>query len=369
MCGRFSLGININDLPLVFNDTVQEGANQALAESATDLKEVSKDRYKAYDSDGQLGYELFLSDIAAFKSSYNIAPTNDALIIYAKNSDSTDKLVYIVETLKFGLVPMWAKPKDSLPVRRGGKPGPKYSKEIQKYESMYFNCRKETLAQKKAIWNSCKNNRCVIPIQGYFEWLKKDNKKIPYFISDSKQPLVYLAGFYSHNTNYKDVVEDSRGYISSFTVVTGPADKKDSKDLSWLHNRKPLLVAPASKEWFDWLNPKAKWSETLLSTTLDTINNEAYLHIQSFKVSKDVGNPTTEGAYLIREDKGSQKSIELFLQSSKKSPKRKTEEDYSPNKRVKNESHSIPTEKTETEIKKDIKEENEQKIKMEPSGD
>lgn len=279
------------------------------------------------DGDDREVTVFLLNGLEGFNASYNIAPTKNELIIYRPKSDVlSDKLEYVFETLGFGLIPVWAKPQDPSPTGKGSNVGEKYSKEVQRNQSRHFNCRKESLQQRSSIWASAKNFRCVVPIQGYFEWIRNEKDKLPYYVHSSKEDLIYLAGFYSHNFNYKDQFNcknEDKEYFSTFTIVTGPAGKDDRKDLSWLHSRKPLFLKPGSKEWDDWLDPNIEWSDELLDSCLDTVNNEAYDDVVSYRVSKDVGKVTSQGEYLIKEiKKENKKGIDGFF---KKRPKEETE--------------------------------------------
>ena len=103
----------------------------------------------------------------SFSPSYNIPPTRTSLIIYKSNENPTK---YVLEPLTFGLLPFWAKPNDASAVSRQNEKGPKYSKEIQGLAARYFNCRKESLDM--SVWKSVRHSRCVVPIEGYFEWQK-----------------------------------------------------------------------------------------------------------------------------------------------------------------------------------------------------
>lgn len=197
-------------------------------------------------------------------------------------------------------------------------------KDLRKVQSKYFNCRKESLLKNSSVWSSAKNRRCVIPIQGYFEWMKTKGQKIPYFVHSSKNKLLFLAGLYSHNRNYSFLGGDDNNkpeYYSSFTIITGPASKSDRIDLSWLHDRKPVVIAPGSAEWNDWLNPSKSWREELVDTCLNTVQNKGYDTIESYRVTSEVGKTTSEGEHLLKKmetKKSPQKSIHLFFKSSKR---------------------------------------------------
>lgn len=341
---------NVNDLPLKFNETA------VFPKTKPPLTEREDGEYEAVDNDNHVEISLLNFGENTWNASYNIAPTNTAIIIYcSKVDDSLISHHYNIELLKFGLLPVWAKPQDSTPVKNGLP----YSREVQKHQSKYFNCRKESLAQNQLVWTSArKHTRCVVPIQGYFEWQKSDGDKTPYYVHSLKQPLLYLAALYSHNHNYNDtgLVPNSQPYFSSFTIVTGPGTGKGDNDLSWLHSRKPVLLEPNTKEWFDWLDPEKEWASSLLDTCLDTDNNPAYKNIVSYTVTKDVGKPANKSEQMIKEVKKTQKSIHLF---------------FSPRKRKAEDEHSAKRVKTnpETDSKAYVKKEEPKKVKKETDTD
>lgn len=310
-------------MPQQFNETVlNRNSNVQYSikpSSDTNYEAVEESKDKATSNHANR-IEIMVLNLSnqMFQSSYNIPPTRTALIIYqVKNSDTTFKDRYVIESLTFGLVPSWAKPKDPTPIKSKGKLGLRYSRELQKYQGKHFNCRKESLANKTPVWNSAKKTRCVVPIQGYFEWLKSGKTKTPYFVYSSKSPLIYLAALYSHNTNYSNIDSHAK-YLSSFTIITGPATKEDAKDLSWLHPRKPLMLMPGTNEWFEWLDPDKDWSDSLLDTCLNTVDNKAFMNIEYHTVSDDVGKPFAEGKYLVEKYSVPQKSISQFFKPATK---------------------------------------------------
>ncbi|KAI5962006.1 hypothetical protein KGF57_001546 [Candida theae] len=297
MCGRFAQGISLDGIPDEFFETVLDEENNEINEPTEGVYETEA----GGEGDRTEKIQLDLSRASQWTPSCNIAPTNTALMVYMAEPSSDIAQSYIVEPSKFGLVPTWAKPCDPTPVNKGKQnEGEKYSRELGKHESKYFNCRRESLAEHRAVWSSCKKHRCVIPIQGYFEWLKTKNEKIPYFIHSKTAPLIFLAGFYSHNYNYKDNFNVNGEYLSSFTVITAPAEKSDKYDLSWLHSRKTLVIEPGSKEWFSWLDPNRDWDDSLIPEVLNSNTNEAYAGIEGYRVSNDVGNPSNKSESILR---------------------------------------------------------------------
>lgn len=271
---------------------------------------------------------VFISSLD-FAGSYNIPPTSGGVMIYMDKDRN-----YIIEPLKFGMLPAYAKPQDPLAVKRASLVGPAYSREVQLQQAKYFNCRKETICRPQTIWATPrKSHRCVVPIQGYFEWHRTD--KTPYYVFLKDSPLIFLAGLYSHNHNYNDtdLVPKDREYFSSFSIATGPGGGVGSNDLAWLHSRKPIMLKPNTKEWFEWLEPNDIWDPSLLDTALNTDTNPAYDGITSYVVSKAVGNPNIKGPEIIKEEKVKQKTIGLFFLPRKQ--KTDAEEVKTPTKEMK----------------------------------
>ncbi|KAI5966251.1 SRB4 [Candida pseudojiufengensis] len=331
MCGRFAQGIALKEVPVAFSESVYHKGNDSIDETNKDIFQVNVKESKGED----FKVELDLTRIDGWNPSYNIAPTNTAIMIYEAQPNSNEskediKTKYVFEKSKFGLIPVWAKPQDSSPTNEGKEnQGEPYSKELGKTESKYFNCRKESLDQHRSVWSSCKKHRCVIPIQGYFEWLKdkKTNEKQPYFVHSTTEPLVFLAGFFAHNYNYKENFnnkkvkeedeKDGDEYLSSFTIITGPALKNDHyKDLSWLHSRKPLMIEPNTKEWDEWLNPNNEWNDKLIDEVLNSQSNKAYESIEGYEVTKDMGNTANKSKDILKnigKGKSKQNNISHFF--------------------------------------------------------
>ena len=76
---------------------------------------------------------------------YNVAPTNDVYGVVA-GPDGAPRL----EIFHWGLIPVWAKER--------------------KVGAKMINARAETLATKPAYKGVFKKNRCLIPMDGFYEW-------------------------------------------------------------------------------------------------------------------------------------------------------------------------------------------------------
>lgn len=165
-------------------------------------------------------------------------------------------------------------------------------------------------------------------------------------------PLNLLAGFFSHNYNYKDNFNINDEYLSSFTVITAPAEKSDKYDLSWLHARKTLVIEPGSKAWFLWLDPKRDWDDSLIEEVLNSKTNESYANIEGYRVSSDVGNPTNKGENILKKvDEKKNTSVSDFFKVKKELRVKKEGKDPHEEKHVSNRVKQEPRDEGEVSIK------------------
>ena len=95
--------------------------------------------------------------------SYNIAPTQRVNVVLERPpraEPDADPARQVNSTVKWGLVPSWAKD--------------------PKIGSRMINARSETITQKPAFKAAAARRRCILPADGYYEWMKGDDgKKTP----------------------------------------------------------------------------------------------------------------------------------------------------------------------------------------------
>ena len=148
-----------------------------------------------------LNIDVIDSNIINHQASYNIAPTQNAPVVFEENNKR------ILKNMRWGLIPSWAKDNS--------------------FASKLINARSETIADKPSFKNLITTNRCVVLANGYYEWVNVDNKKHPYFIYSEENTMISMAGLW---TEWKDVI--------AFTIIT----KKSDISISHLHHRMPLIL-------------------------------------------------------------------------------------------------------------------------------
>jgi putative SOS response-associated peptidase YedK len=144
-----------------------------------------------------------------------------------------------------------------------------------------INARLESLAEKPAFREAWTRRRCLIPASGFYEWREsKGDRKRPYFIAPSAEPLLALAGLWERWRS------PSGERLETCVVVTTAA----SAELARIHDRMPLLV-PRAKHSV-WLDPA-----TSLETVLALARELPELTVRP--VGFAVNDPRNDGAELI----------------------------------------------------------------------
>ena len=196
---------------------------------------------------------------------------------------------YELKPMKWGLIPFWTKR------------SPDYGSMLRT-----INCRDDSLIENKGMWNTMKQRkRCIVIAQGFYEWLKKDpsgKQKIPHFVKRKDGNLMCFAGLW-------DCVryEDSEDKLYTYTVITTDSNKQ----LSFLHDRMPVILNAGSEEMRTWLDPtRNTWSKELQSL-LKPFEGE----LECYPVDQAVGKVGNNSANFILpvDSKENKKNIANFF--------------------------------------------------------
>ncbi|KAI0595885.1 DUF159-domain-containing protein [Biscogniauxia sp. FL1348] len=176
----------------------------------------------------------------------------------------TETVRYKLQSMKWGLIPFWTKRNPDYP-------------SVMKT----INCRDDSLAQGgSGIWSTMKaRKRCIVVAQGFYEWLKKGpggREKIPHFVKRKDGRLMCFAGLWDM-VQYEN--EEQKHY--TYTIITTSSNKQ----LSFLHDRMPVILDNGSESLYTWLDPgRHEWSDELQSL-LRPYDGE----LDVYPVSQEVG--------------------------------------------------------------------------------
>jgi putative SOS response-associated peptidase YedK len=135
-----------------------------------------------------------------------------------------------IKLLKWGLIPSWVKTIDDANAIR--------------YKT--FNARCESINKKPSFSSSLISKRCLIPVQGFFEWQHSGKEKIPWYIYHYENQILSFAGLYD------EWIENNKGEVfSTFSIIT-----TDANDLmAEIHNsakRMPVILDKSlENKWID----------------------------------------------------------------------------------------------------------------------
>lgn len=187
--------------------------------------------------------------------SYNVAPTEIAPIVRDRVIDG--EIVREIDGASWGLKPAWSKP---------GGPAP-------------INARLESVATNGLFRNAFAQRRCIVPMNGYYEWEATPTGKQPHFIH-APESLLAAAGLYE----LKKVNDE---WALSFTIITREAADASGE----VHDRMPVFLTPDT--WDTWTEPQ-KVDETgakdALVAMLDRSSLSVARTITTYPVSKRVNN-------------------------------------------------------------------------------
>ncbi len=185
---------------------------------------------------------------------YNIPPSKPLLIVGETSAGR------FAESMKWGLVPSWAK--DSAVGHN------------------MANAKLETAAEKPSFREAMKHRRCLIFVSGFYEWQGARAPKQPFYIYRADgEPLVF-AGLWE-SWSQPDGVP-----LHTCTILT----REPNALMATVHNRMPAIL---EREAFDhWIDPSVKTPPIPAATREDVLT--------MYSVSRAVNSPKNDGPECIQ---------------------------------------------------------------------
>lgn len=186
---------------------------------------------------------------------FNIAPSQTVPVVF-------DDSPGILSTVKWGLVPFWAKD--------------------EKIGGSLANARAETVASKPAFRNAFKRHRCLVPADGFYEWQTTPGGKVPHRFTLADGAPFCFAGLWEEWEN-PDKVK-----VRTCTLITTTPNAL----VATVHDRMPVILPRERlRAWMDATTP----AETL-STFLVPLPAE---QMREYAVSRAVNSARHDGPELI----------------------------------------------------------------------
>ncbi|AXK31518.1 SOS response-associated peptidase [Streptomyces armeniacus] len=236
------------------------------------------------------------------EADWNVAPTKQVHAVLDRPVKGADepRPVRQLRTLKWGLVPGWAKSPDM---------GVKM-----------INARAETVHEKSAYRRPFAARRCLLPADGYYEWVtakseldleqegkKKRPRKQPYFVTPTDGSVFAMAGLYEFWRDRTLADDHPQAWWTTCTVITteaettllanatGESDAPGPQSLADIHPRMPLMMT--QDRWDAWLDPARTDPDELRELLAPPPPGL----LRAYPVSTDVSNVRNNGPELLKE--------------------------------------------------------------------
>ncbi len=184
---------------------------------------------------------------------YNIAPSQPVAVV---PNDGQNR----VDFFNWGLIPFWAK-------------DPKIGNRM-------INARSETLTEKPSFRGPFKYKRCLVLVDGFYEWRKEPGtqSKTPVYLRLKNKAPFAFAGLWD---NWHS---DDGSEIRTFTIIT----TEPNTLIMEIHNRMPVILP--QNTYRDWLK-EGENDPDLLKSFLRPYPSE---EMEAYPVSRQVNSPQND---------------------------------------------------------------------------
>lgn len=232
---------------------------------------------------------------------WNVAPTKEVHAVLERpvKDAGSPRPVRQLRTLKWGLVPSWSKTPEGA--------------------ARMINARAETVDEKPSFRRAFQARRCILPSDGYYEWVtgagerelevegkKKRPRKQPYFVTPADGSVFAMAGLYEFWRDPTLPDDHPAAWWVTCSVLTTEADKgplgvapeEGPRSLAEIHPRMPLMLTP--DRWDAWLDPRRTDTDELKGLLAPP---SAGL-LRAYPVATAVSNVRNNGPELLEELEG-----------------------------------------------------------------
>ncbi len=171
---------------------------------------------------------------------FEAVPANDLPDVPNYNVCPTDRIHVVtgdrrLVSMRWGLIPGWYKKPNGGP--------------------LLINARAESIADRPAFRQAVRERRCIVPASGFYEWTKKGEARLPWWITRADGvPMAFAAV-------WQEWARDDP--IATVAIVTTSANA----EMVALHDRMPVVLEPV--DWPLWLGEKGHGAARLMAGASD----------------------------------------------------------------------------------------------------
>ncbi|HEV7299270.1 MAG TPA: SOS response-associated peptidase [Tepidisphaeraceae bacterium] len=156
----------------------------------------------AFDAMPTLPFEEFTE-----RPQYNIAPSQDVAVVRVNGKGER-----VLGLVRWGLIPSWTKDKP---------------------KQQPINARAETIATSGMFRQAFERRRCLVPVDGFYEWRKLGDRRQPMFVHRTDDAPFAFAGLWERWRPDPDVEP-----VDTMTIVTTSPNAL----MSPIHDRMPVIL-------------------------------------------------------------------------------------------------------------------------------
>ncbi|MDA0988755.1 MAG: SOS response-associated peptidase [Chloroflexi bacterium] len=187
-----------------------------------------------------------------YRARFNVAPTQQVLTVTNNGLENQAQL------MKWGLIPFWAK-------------DPSIGNRM-------INARAETVGESRVFRQAFQSRRCLVIADGFYEWMKVGNSKVPMrIILTSGEPFGF-AGLWE---TWKSVDGEP---VQSCTIMTTSSNEL----MEPIHNRMPVILPKGAESI--WLDQGQRDKDTLASLLIPYASTE----MEVYPVSTLINSPKND---------------------------------------------------------------------------
>jgi len=192
-----------------------------------------------------------------FTARHNVAPGAELFTVFGADGPQ-------LAEMEWGIVPPWAKP--------------------GKFSGPLINARSETIWDKPSFKKQAATARAIIPVNGFYEWKRSKEEKIPYYFKPAQGGAMGLAGIYQVS---------KEGVMQCCVITTAANGLMES-----VHNRMPVILS--AEGMVQWLAANEREAIDALMVPA------AESTLERYRVSRYVNNARNEGPECIEPDSSSE---------------------------------------------------------------